>query len=114
MVRLLDGGKLVIERGYIRDSGQEVVEPSPESWSRFRKRLDRLGVWKWKKSYFNPWVKDGAQWRVILTYKDRTLEASGSNAYPLPSGASNNSPKQSQHFQAFLNDLQTLIGKELR
>lgn len=113
-IRMEDGEKLVFERHYVRDSGKEVIEPSPEAWVHFRKRLDRLGVWKWKKSYFNPWVKDGTQWRVLLTYKDRTLDASGSNAYPLPGGASNNSSEASQYFRAFLKDLQDLIGREVR
>jgi opacity protein-like surface antigen len=114
-VRTLNGGKLVIERRYIRDSGQEIIEPSPEAWSHFRKRLDRLGIWKWKKNYANWGVKDGTQWRVLLGYKDRTLDSSGSNAYPMPGGGtSKNWAEQSQHFKTFLKDVEDLIGRKLR
>jgi hypothetical protein len=109
-----DRGKLVFER-HVRNLKQEAIEPSPEAWSRFRKRLDWLGVWKWKKHYPNPGVRDGTQWRVLLVYKDKTLDASGSNSYPLPGGrASNDWPEKSLHFQTFLNDVQGLIGRELR
>jgi len=113
-LRLQDGGKLTFERHNARGSVQEIVEPSPEAWTHFRKRLDGLGIWKWKKNYPNPGATDGTQWRVLLVYKDRTLDASGSNAYPLPGGASNNWPERSRHFKAFLKDLQDLLGRELR
>jgi hypothetical protein len=110
-VQLQDGGKLVFER-HIRNRGQEVIEPSAEAWARFRRRLDRLAVWKWKGRYFTPGVKDGTHWRVLLRYKDRTLDVSGSNAFPLPGGASNNFPETSPHFKAFLRSLQDLMGRE--
>ncbi|NIX76038.1 hypothetical protein [Microvirga terricola] len=112
-VRLEDGQRLILER-HVRNPGREVIEPSPEAWRRFRGRLDRLAVWKWKKSYPNPWVKDGTQWRIAIRYKDRTLDVSGSNAYPLPGGTSNKSPRTSPHFQAFLDSLRDLMGQELR
>ncbi|MGF9760842.1 hypothetical protein AAII07_37210 [Microvirga sp. 0TCS3.31] len=114
-VQLVDGEKLVFTRQGPISRQQEIIKPSPEAWAHFRKRLDQLKVWKWKKNYSNSMtVKDGTQWRVLVTYKDKALDSSGSNAYPLPSGTSNNSIEASQHFRAFRKDVQDLIGRELR
>lgn len=112
-VQLQDGDKLVFER-HIFNPDQAIIEPSAEAWARFRRRLDRLDVWKWNESYSNPGVLDGTYWRIVLRYKDRTLNVSGSSAFPLSGGASNNSSEPSAHFRAFLQSVQDLIGRKLR
>jgi hypothetical protein len=117
-VELQDGQKLAFQkidyRRHVRNREEAIIEPSAEAWARFRRRLDRLDVWNWKESYSDPGVLDGTGWRISLKYKDRMLDASGSNAYPLPGGASSNSPKPSPHFNAFLQSVQDLIGRKLR
>jgi len=112
-VQLQDGEKLVFEQ-LLRGRERVLIKPSAEAWARFRRRLDQLDVWSWKEGYPNEAVLDGAQWGIRLRYKDRTLDVSGSNAYPLPGGASNNYPEPTAHFKAFLGSVQDLIGRELR
>lgn len=56
-------------------------EPSQQQWSAFKKSLDEIGVWNWKKDYERP-VMDGTQWSFTIKYRSERLESTGSNDYP--------------------------------
>ena len=46
--------------------------------------LDEILLEEWKHSYDDPYICDGTQWELIITFNNgrRTTTWSGSNAYP--------------------------------
>ena len=63
--------------------GPDEIQPSPRHWRAFRKTLDRIGVWSWKRHYPNPpGFCDGTGWSVKIVYSDRSLVSSGDNCFP--------------------------------
>jgi hypothetical protein len=75
------------------------VTASQANWQAFRRDLDNAHVWDWKQRYDNKTIADGTQWRLIVTYTDRTISSAGSNAYP-----------PEKQFQAFLVAVSRLVG----
>ena len=56
--------------------------PSEEEWLEFSKSLKRLDVANWKRSYMDPHILDGTQWRLMVITEASEIETGGSNAYP--------------------------------
>jgi len=78
------------------------IQPSPRQWRAFRKALDRIGVWSWKRHYPNPpGFCDGTGWSVKIVYSDKKLLSSGSNSYP-----------GRDDFRRFSRAVARLIGRE--
>ena len=76
-------GKLWYEhfaRGYEKQETTK-LDISPKDWQRFWATLDRLSVWKWDTRYECPMV-DGTHWSLKIGYEGKSIDASGSNAYP--------------------------------
>ncbi|MGE5597926.1 MAG: hypothetical protein ACM3XS_00930 [Bacteroidota bacterium] len=82
----------------------EIVDPAPKAWSRFRAALDRLGVWDWRAEYYTQ-ACDGTSWAVKIRYPDREIESSGSNGYPGSGGAD-----ESEEFAELLTAVRDLLG----
>jgi hypothetical protein len=98
------------------DKVPEIIEikPTPEAYAAYKKALDEINIWGWTDTYFNPNVRDGTQWDIEISYTDKTIKASGSNAYPDETGKSNQSPTQTAYFAKFMEATKALIGgKEL-
>ncbi len=66
------------EQGWV----QGTVVPNEREWIVFKKSLDDIGVWKWKKRYINSNILDGTQWELVIEYGDKKLKSYGSNSYP--------------------------------
>lgn len=95
-------GRMIYRQGlYGRD---EIVDPTPRAWRRFRAALDRLGVWDWRAEYYTP-ACDGSSWAIKIRYADREIESSGSNGYPGTEGAD-----ESEEFASFLTAVRDLLG----
>jgi len=58
------------------------IEVTDEQWREFRKALDDVNVWAWKKDYTDPNVLDGTQWNLRIRYGDASVFSHGSNAFP--------------------------------
>ncbi len=59
------------------------IEPSPEAWTKFWRRLDEVGFWSWSGSYqTSRRILDGTSWSVEISVAGRSVEAHGCNAYP--------------------------------
>jgi hypothetical protein len=48
----------------------------------FRGRLDRAGIWAWRKEYSDSAVLDGTRWSADITWNGRTISSDGSNDFP--------------------------------
>lgn len=72
------------------------LEPTLDQWTSFRKALDELGVWSWRKKYERN-VLDGTQWSISIQYEGRRVASSGSNDYP-------------RDYAEFLTAVQKLLG----
>lgn len=81
--RIRSSGRHVTWTGTAGDSTATVdVAPVPEAWAQFWASLDACGVCGWEARYEDPAVMDGTSWSLRLAHDGRTLEASGSNAWP--------------------------------
>lgn len=82
------GKEFRIEEGLLTICGEqtwETSQPMEEDWSRFRRSLNRIGIWHWLPRYERPGIfGDGHVWSVKVAYEDRCVEASGASAYPGP------------------------------
>lgn len=58
------------------------VVPTGRKWINFRKKLNAIDVWKWKRRYVDPDICDGTQWEFEVDYGVKKKKCSGSNAYP--------------------------------
>ncbi|MGE5530401.1 MAG: hypothetical protein ACM3X6_14840, partial [Patescibacteria group bacterium] len=95
-------GRMVYRQGpYGRE---EIVDPAPGAWRRFRAALDAMGVWDWRAEYYTP-ACDGTSWAIKIRYADREIESRGSNGYPGTEGAD-----ESEEFAAFLAAVRDLLG----
>lgn len=67
--------------GLIKDTNR--VEVSDLDWQTFWNKIDLLGVWNWKKEYFDQDVMDGVQWELMIDKKGRQRRRIfGSNKFP--------------------------------
>ena len=57
------------------------IKPNKVAFKNFREKIDKLNVWKWKKSYNSPRT-EGWKNRVILIYPDRKLDVSINSRNP--------------------------------
>ncbi len=99
--RLAAGRVIYGQELYGRD---EIIDPAPRAWRRFRAALDAVGVWDWRAEYYMP-ACDGTSWAVRIRYTDREIESCGSNGYPGTEGAD-----ESEEFAAFLAAVRDLLG----
>src|ERR1700730_5395152 len=77
-----DGKVLQFEKSDWRTTRREKITPSEESWKKFWKEMDAIGVWKWNAEYINKDLADGHFWDVLLEYGDKKIHSRGSNMYP--------------------------------
>jgi hypothetical protein len=89
----------------------ERVHPTLEQWQKFRKALDKSGVWKWQPSYDDDAnITDGTHWRLDIVYADRSVHSAGANSYPTASGKTRMSPGFSKAFPNYLAAVSELCG----
>ena len=103
-----DGSTLVhVHAANAGDANPEITQgtPTAEAWTAFRQELDALEAWSWEKTYFNLDVQDGTQWTLQLEWDGRTIESSGSNAFPGSPG-----PEYGEQFDRFLAALVALAA----
>ena len=83
-----DGSRLYRKR---QDSGESdprldtwvcLMPPSAETWSDFKRVLDELKAWRWRRKWINRDVMDGWQWHLLLVWGAQKWSGSGSNASP--------------------------------
>jgi len=86
-----------------------ILQPDLGAWERFWKALEIAGVWQWNERYENLDVDDGTQWSLELKYQGRSINTSGSNAYP---GCNEPSYSKKCAFGQFIKALQDLTGKQ--
>jgi hypothetical protein len=58
------------------------VRVGDDQWREFRRLMDEVDVWVWRKDYIDPRVVDGTQWSLRLEYADASVFSRGSNAFP--------------------------------
>ena len=79
----------------------EEVKLTEEQLNLFWGSLDKLAIWSWKTKYFDSDIMDGTEWRLNISWKDKSnLEVEGQNAYP-------------NNFDDFLKLLNSYIKEEL-
>lgn len=103
-----DGSTLVHVRAENSgDANPDIVQGTPpaEAWTAFRQELDALDAWSWESTYFNVDVQDGTQWTLQLEWDGRTIESSGSNAFPGSEG-----PEYGEQFERFLAAVDALAA----
>lgn len=91
------------------------VVPTNRKWLNFRKKLDAIDVWQWKRDYPNPGVCDGTQWEFEVDYGLKKITSSGDNAYPEAERIAiiddmTVTKDDSDDFEAFLHALSLLLG----
>ena len=64
------------------DSWVCLLPPSAETWSDFRRVLDELKAWRWRRNWTNRDIMDGWQWDLALVWGTQKWSGSGSNASP--------------------------------
>ena len=64
------------------DSWVCLLPPSAETWSDFRRLLDELKAWRWRRNWINREIMDGWQWNLVLVWGTQKWSGSGSNASP--------------------------------
>ena len=111
-VVLKEEGTILYERlgpGFVPQDCAE-VRPTDEEWSAFWSELERLGVWNWRRDYFNSNVCDGTQWGVKVNHAGRNIKVSGSNSYPKADGKPNRSTSPTECFNMFSAAVSRLAG----
>jgi len=93
---------------------EETIPVPPERWQAFRRELDEMNVWSWKKNY-KPEADDldGESWSFSVVYTDRRVQTAGSNAYPAP-GDPPASDSRTELFDRFCSAISRLIGGEFK
>ncbi|HEX6747545.1 MAG TPA: hypothetical protein VF092_09680 [Longimicrobium sp.] len=84
--------------------------PSPDEWRAFWDAARRAGVHRWRHEYRAEGVVDGSGWDLRIVSDGRTLESSGSNAYPDQLGREHELEMTEAWF-AFRLALETLAGQ---
>ena len=94
----------------------EEIQPSARQWQTFRRALDRLNVWSWKRKYLDPHVCDGVGWSVKIAYSDRSLVSGGSNGFPGRDGRaiSSRADGTDKTFAKFCRAVARLVGREFQ
>jgi hypothetical protein len=94
----LNGQRLVwsFGRGTTPQEQTQIV-PSRTTWTSFATVLEEIDIFSWAAGYNDPSVRDGTYWHLALTWNDRTVEASGANAFPA-------------EFERFCAGVRTLLG----
>ncbi len=64
------------------DSWVCLLPPSAETWSDFRRLLDELKAWRWRRNWINREIMDGWQWNLVLVWGTQKWSGSGSNTSP--------------------------------
>lgn len=83
--------------------------PSPDEWRRFWTAAEVAGVHRWKAEYRQPGVFDGEGFTLHLRAAGRTINTSGSNAYPDRRGVQRfETPVE---FTGFVAAMDALIGR---
>lgn len=81
---IFDGERICVKRvGYngFEPGLEELYEG--ETKSSLIGKLKELHIGKWKNEYDNPYVLDGTQWDVVLTFEDGSkVQTGGSNSFP--------------------------------
>jgi hypothetical protein len=78
-----DGKVLQFEKsGWGKATQKETITPSEESWKKFWKEMDMVGIWKWDEEYIDKNLADGDSWDVLLEYGDKKVHSRGRNRYP--------------------------------
>ena len=78
-----DGKVLQFEKsGWGKAIKKETIRPSEESWKKFWKEVDEMGIWKWDEEYIDANLADGHSWDVLLEYGDKKVHSRGRNRYP--------------------------------
>jgi hypothetical protein len=68
---------------YQADYEEDILRPSQEEWIKFWQEIDELNVWDWEEKYLpEEKIMDGTSWSINLKYREKSVESSGSNAYP--------------------------------
>lgn len=75
------------------------IRVGDDQWREFRRVMDEVNVWVWKKEYIDPNVADGTQWSLRLEYADASVFSRGSNAFP-----------EQQDFERFRVAVEMLLG----
>jgi len=75
------------------------VRVGDDQWREFRRVMDEVNVWVWRKEYIDPNVADGTQWSLRLEYADASVVSRGSNAFP-----------EQQAFERFRAAVEMLLG----
>ena len=75
------------------------VRVGDDQWREFRRAMDEVNVWAWRKDYIDPRVVDGTQWNLKLEYADASVVSRGSNVFP-----------EQQDFERFRAAVVMLIG----
>ncbi len=83
--------------------------PSPDEWRAFWDAARRAGVHRWRHDYVAEGVMDGAGWDLRIVSDGRTIESSGSNAYPDEFGREHEL-EMTDAFFAFRLAAETLAG----
>ena len=86
----------------VRENGKETtttITPTAEQWPSFRRALDELNIWNWRKHYKDRHVLDGTLWSVNIVYQGRKLASDGSNEYP-----------RRKEFEQYLAAVRKLLG----
>ena len=98
-----------VELGPGKQVATHQAQVTQAGWMAFRSELDRLNVWSWRGSYFNSAVSDGTQWRVRISYPDRSVASEGSNSFPGAGGLPNQSPERTTAFSQFTSSIACLV-----
>jgi hypothetical protein len=111
-VTLAEDGTVVYEKHGVAHLLEErhEVRPSKRAWSRFLGELDRLGVWDWRRDYFDPDVCDGTQWEVEIRHGEHVIKTFGSNCYPSADGSPSRNPTPTECFDQFCQAVSKLSG----
>lgn len=75
------------------------IRVGDDQWREFRRVMDEVNVWVWRKEYIDPRVVDGTQWNLRLEYADASVFSRGSNAFP-----------EQQDFERFRAAVVMLLG----
>ncbi|WP_143058677.1 IS1 family transposase [Alkalibacterium putridalgicola] len=68
----------------VRIDGEMKLRITLNEWQAIKDELfNELFILSWDEEYYDPYILDGTQWELKLTFDDReTFEVSGSNAFP--------------------------------
>ena len=108
-VELVSGLLVCTETRRGKQVSTHQAQVTQAGWMAFRSELDRLNVWSWRGSYFNSAVSDGTQWRVRISYPDRSVASEGSNSFPGAGGLPNLSPERTAAFSQFTSSIARLV-----